>query len=228
MAAPPLAGISGSGQKELLESIAGLQRAEPGATIHYISRSGREAELVGKSPMDIKKLGVHLAFVPEDRLGMGLVGSMGIPDNMMLRSYANGSSIFTDRRAPAKLAQRVVKELQVVTSDMSDPVRQMSGGNIQKVLVGREIALNPTVLMVAYPVRGLDIHSSHTIYRLLNEQKKSGVAVICVGEDLDVLLELCDRILVLCGGRITGIVNGYKTTKEEVGMLMTGNEEAGA
>ena len=93
-------------------------------------------------------------------------------------------------------------------------------------MVGREISCSPTVLMVAYPVRGLDINSSYTIYHLLNEQKKHGVAVICVGEDLDVLLELCDRILVLCGGQISGIVDARTTTKEEIGLLMTKKGEA--
>ena len=92
---------------------------------------------------------------------------------------------------------------------------------MQKVLVGREIAASPTVLMAAYPVRGLDINSSYTIYNLLTKQKEKGVAVIFVGEDLDVLVELCDRILVICGGRVTGIVDGRNTTKEEIGLLMT-------
>jgi simple sugar transport system ATP-binding protein len=104
----------------------------------------------------------------------------------------------------------------------------MSGGNVQKVLVGREIAQKPKVLMVAYPTRGIDINSSHTIYRLLNEQKAKGIAVICVIEDLDVLLDLCDRIAVLCGGQITGVVDGRTAKKEEIGVLMTKHEKGGA
>ena len=116
-------------------------------------------------------------------------------------------------------------KLEVVTPGVETPVSRLSGGNVQKILVGREIASNPNVLMVAYPVRGLDINSSYTIYNLLNEQKKKGVAVICVGEDLDVLLELCDRILVLNGGRVSGIVDARNTTKEKLGLLMTGSGE---
>ena len=104
----------------------------------------------------------------------------------------------------------------------------MSGGNVQKVLVGREIANAPSVLMTAYAVRGLDINTSYTIYDLLNEQKKKGVAVIYVGEDLDVLLALSDRILVLCGGKENGILDARKTTKEEVGLLMTNLQNGGA
>ena len=104
---------------------------------------------------------------------------------------------------------------------MSTPVRRLSGGNVQKVLVGREIASAPTVLLTAYAVRGLDINSSYTIYDLINKQKQSGVAVLFVGEDLDVLLELCDRILVLCGGKVSGLVEGRGASKPEVGMMMT-------
>ena len=217
-----IAGISGSGQKQLLESIAGLQAAESGSSIKYIDPgTGREDELIGKSVTQIKKMGVALSFVPEDRLGMGLVGTMGMTDNMMLRSYKKGRSIFADRKAPRELALKVKDELEVVTPGIQTPVRRLSGGNVQKVLVGREIASEPTVLMAAYAVRGLDINTSYTIYRLLNEQKLKGVAVIYVGEDLDVLLALCDRIAVLCDGKLNGIVDGRTVTKEEVGELMT-------
>ncbi len=217
-----IAGISGSGQKQLLEAIAGLQAAKDGGSITYIDpETGKEVELVGKSVSDIKKLGVALSFVPEDRLGMGLVGAMGMSDNMMLRSYEKGHSPFTDRKSPRDLANKVKDELEVVTPGISTPVSKLSGGNVQKVLVGREIASDPTVLMAAYAVRGLDINTSYTIYRLLNEQKKKGVAVIYVGEDLDVLLALCDRIAVLCGGKLNGVVDGRTATKEEVGLLMT-------
>ena len=217
-----IAGISGSGQKELLEAIAGLQIVAAGSEIRYTAIGAEKpTQLAGKRPQDIKKLGVRLAFVPEDRLGMGLVGSMGIPDNMMLKSYTNGKSMFTDRKHPKQLAEKVVEELDVMTPGLSTPVRKLSGGNVQKVLVGREIAAEPSLLMTAYAVRGLDINTSYTIYRLMNEEKARGAAVIYVGEDLDVLLELCDKILVLCAGRVSGIVDGRHTTKEEVGLMMT-------
>ena len=215
-----IAGISGCGQKELMEAIAGLQPVTQGSVLYY-EADGTPEELIGKSPMKIQEMGVHLSFVPEDRLGMGLVANMGMTGNMMLRSFKKGKFGFSDRKAPAELAERIKEDLEVVTTDIMMPVRQMSGGNVQKVLVGREICADPRVLLTAYAVRGLDINTSHTIYRLLNEQKAKGVAVIYVGEDLDVLLELCDRILVLCGGEISGIVDGRTTTKEEVGLLMT-------
>ena len=224
-----IAGISGSGQKELLETIAGLQIPEEGSSVSFFpeDESSRK-ELIGLSPLDIKKAGVGMSFVPEDRLGMGLVGAMGMTGNMMLRSYRKGRSIFTDRKAPKQLAEQIIDQLEVVTPGVTTPVRRLSGGNVQKVLVGREIAAAPKVLMTAYAVRGLDINTSYTIYRLLNEQKQQGVAVVYVGEDLDVLLELCDRILVLCAGKVNGIVDGRTTTKEEVGLMMTNLREEAA
>lgn len=219
-----VAGISGSGQKELLESIAGLQKLESGEILYH-APEGTTEDLTKLSADVIKEKGVRLAFVPEDRLGMGLVGSMDLTDNMMIRSYKDGRSFLVDRKKPRKLASKIVEQLKVVTPKLETPVRRLSGGNVQKVLVGREIALNPTVLMVAYPVRGLDINSSYTIYNLLNEEKKKGHAVICVIEDLDVLLELCDRIIVLNSGRITGVVDARSTNKEELGLLMTSTRE---
>ena len=217
-----IAGISGCGQKELLEAIAGLNPVDQGSSIEYFAEgAAKEIPLIGKSPKQIRDLGISLSFVPEDRLGMGLVGSMGMTGNMMLKNYSEGHSPLADRREPKKLAENVREKLEVVTPDVDTPVRQLSGGNVQKVLVGREIAAAPTVLMTAYAVRGLDISTSYTIYRLLNEQKKKGVCVIYVGEDLDVLLELCDRIMVLCSGKLNGIVDARTTTKEEVGLLMT-------
>ena len=216
-----IAGISGCGQKELLEAIAGLQPVEAGSITYIDPQTGEKEELIGKDPRAISAMGVALSFVPEDRLGMGLVGSMDLTDNMMLRSFRRGKSIFADRKAPHELAERVVDELEVNTPGVSTPVRKLSGGNAQKVLVGREIAAAPTVLMTAYAVRGLDINSSYTIYDLINRQKEKDVAVLYVGEDLDVLLELCDRILVLCGGRVSGIVDGRGAEKRAVGMMMT-------
>ena len=224
-----IAGIAGSGQRELLEAIAGLQKVNEGEIVYNNPKTGSSDNLRDKTPMQIRDLGVRLSFVPEDRLGMGLVGNMDIIDNMMLRSYRKGKSMFLQRKAPRDLAEKIIKDLEVVTPDAKTPVRRLSGGNIQKILVGREIAASPTVLMAAYPVRGLDIGASYTIYNLLNKQKEKGVAVIFVGEDLDVLIELCDRILVIGSGSITGVVDARNTTKEEIGLLMTkAKKEGGA
>lgn len=216
-----IAGIAGSGQRELLESIAGLQKLNDGNILYTDPKTGKIDNLRDKTPVQIRDLGVRLSFVPEDRLGMGLVGNMDIVDNMMLRSYKKGKSLFVDRKQPKTLAKKIIEDLGVVTPGTSTPVRRLSGGNVQKILVGREIAASPTVLMAAYPVRGLDINSSYLIYNLLNNQKENGVAVIFVGEDLDVLLELCDRIMVISSGTISGVVDARTATKEELGLLMT-------
>ncbi len=217
-----IAGIAGSGQRELLEAIYGLQNVESG-TIRFMDQE--TVDLVGMNPLEIRQLGVYMSFVPEDRLGMGLVGSMDITDNMMLRNYRTGKAGFLERRTPRMQAEQVVKELEVSTPGISTPVRKLSGGNVQKVLVGREIINTPRLMLIAYPVRGLDINSSYTIYNLLNKQKSEGIAVIYVGEDLDVLLALCDRILVMNSGCVTGIVDARTATKEEVGLMMVQTEQ---
>ena len=270
-----VAGISGSGQKELLDVIAGLRSYKTGDIIFHnpkkekpvtffhhsvqkIKRMSTEGffhdengkkldlskksnkeiidmvnnekvifyedeiiDLKHKTPLEIRDLGIKLSFVPEDRLGMGLVGSMDITDNMMLRSYRKGKGIFFHREKPESLAKEIVKELEVVTPSIHTQVGKLSGGNIQKILVGREISSSPKVFMAAYPVRGLDINSSYLIYDLLNTQKERGAAVLFVGEDLDVLMALCDKVLVLSQGKVSGIVDPKQVSKEDIGLLMT-------
>jgi simple sugar transport system ATP-binding protein len=211
-----VAGIAGSGQKALCESLTGLQRAHSGEIVY------EGQNVFGKSASEIMKLGVRLAFVPEDRLGMGLVGSMGIADNMLLKTYSSGKGVFVNRRPALRQAERLIKRLDIQTPGVDTPIRRLSGGNIQKVLLGREIESRPKVLIVAYPVRGLDINTSYAIYDLLNEQKRNGAAIIFCGEDIDVLLEISDRILVLSDGKATGVVDAATATKEEVGLMMAG------
>ncbi|MBS1328133.1 MAG: ABC transporter ATP-binding protein, partial [Oscillospiraceae bacterium] len=203
-----VAGVAGSGQKELCETIAGLQKVKEGAILY------KKENIVGKTPREIIKKGISMSFIPEDRLGMGLAASMGMVDNMLLKSYLNGRGPFVRRREARELARRLIGQLDIVTPGVDTPVRRLSGGNVQKVLLGREIESNPHVLITAYAVRGLDIHSSYMIYDALNAQKKKGVGILFIGEDLDVMLELCDRILVLCHGQVTGVVDAKGTTKE--------------
>jgi len=220
-----IAGVSGSGQKALLDAITGLRHSDMGSHITFKKTDGKLEELVGKTPKSIKRLGVRLAFVPEDRLGMGLVGEFGMTGNMLLRSYEEGHSYFLNTKKPHELAEHIKEQLNVITPSLDTPVRKLSGGNVQKVLVGREIASSPRLLLTAYATRGLDINTSYAIYNLLNEQKKKGVAVVYVGEDLDVLLALTDRILVLCDGQVTGIVDSRTADKMTIGRLMSNNVE---
>lgn len=220
-----VAGISGSGQKELLEAIAGLAKTETGSKVifyDYEDNKNTELDITNLDPIKIMKKGVLLSFVPEDRLGMGLVGSMNIVSNIMLRSVVSDDKFFLDKNKPMAIAKKIVDELGVVTPDIDKtPLSTLSGGNVQKVLVGREIEFNPKVLMSAYAVRGLDINTSYTIYDLLEYEKMKGVAVIYVGEDLDVLLSISDRIMVICDGKISGIFDVNGLTKEKIGLYMT-------
>ena len=211
-----VAGIAGCGQKELCEAIAGLRPIESGQMIH------KGDNIVGLSPKAILDKGISMSFIPEDRLGMGLAPSLSITDNMLLKSYSSHKGPFVDRKAGRADAERVIEELEVVTPSTETPVRRLSGGNVQKVLLGREIKAGPNVIITAYPVRGLDINSSYTIYDILNRQKQAGVGILFVGEDLDVMMALCDKIMVLCHGRVMGVVHAHKTTKEELGLMMTG------
>lgn len=209
-------GLAGSGQKELCESIAGLLPVKEGAILY------QKKNIVGKTPREILNLGISMSFVPEDRLGMGLVSNMGITENVLLKTYRKGKGPLLDKKPAEVMAEDLVKALEIKTPDLETPVRLLSGGNVQKVLLGREIESQPQVLITAYPVRGLDIHSSYTIYHLLNEQKKKGVSVLYIGEDLDVLLELADDLLVLCQGEIMGIQDAKELTREDVGRMMSG------
>jgi len=215
-----IAGIAGSGQKELCEIITGLRKANSGDIVF------RGESIFGLSPRQIKDRGVSMSFVPEDRLGMGLVGGMGIADNVLLRSYEKTPGIFIDRVSGNSLAEKIVEKYGISTPSVLHILRKLSGGNIQKVLLGREIDLAPKVLITAYPVRGLDIGASYSIYDLLNEQKKNGVAVLYIGEDLDVLMELCDRLMVIHTGSVMGIVDPRKVSKEDIGLMMLGERTA--
>ena len=210
-----MAGVAGSGQRELCEAIAGLTPIKEGAILY------NKKNIERMSPREIFKAGVSMSFIPEDRLGMGLAASMGIVDNMLLKTYQDTPGPFLKKQGARKLAEKIVDKLEISTAGLDAPVRRMSGGNVQKVLLGREMESNPRVLITAYPVRGLDINTSYTIYDALNAQKASGTGVLFICEDLDVMLELCDRILILCHGRITGIVDAKEATKEQLGLLMT-------
>ncbi len=217
-----VAGVANSGQKELCETIAGLMQANKGRIFF------EGDNILGKSPRDIIKLGIRMGFIPEDRLGMGLIGTMDIVHNLILKDYQNQKGIFLKRDECTQKAEHIVDYLDIKTPSIYTMVKQLSGGNIQKVLLGREIDANPKVLITAYPVRGLDVGASYKIYDLLNEQKKKGVAVLFIGEDLDVLLDLCDKIMVLCNGEVTGIVDPTQVTKEDIGLLMAGGQLGGA
>ena len=213
-----VAGIVGSGQKELCESLTGLLRADGGEALF------EGQNLLKLSPIAIKKLGVRMNFVPEDRLGMGLAAGLDIAENVMMRSYSEESRFFLDRKKGTAMASEIVDRYAISTPSIHNPVRQLSGGNIQKVLLGRELEMHPKFLIVAYPFRGLDVGATNNIINMLNEQKKRGVAILLVGEDIDQLCALSDRLMVIHDGSVKGIVNPEQVSKEEIGLMMMGKQ----
>jgi general nucleoside transport system ATP-binding protein len=212
-----VAGVAGNGQRELAEALAGMRPIEHGTV-----------ELDGT---DIGSAGVRgtinngLAFIPEDRLGTGLVGGMSMADNIILRSYwqeSAGKGAFIDYLSIKPLVDRAVKEYDIAVADVDAPVRLMSGGNLQKLLLAREIALKPKAIIAAYPVRGLDIGATEMIYNLLVSERNRGAGVLFISEDLDALLKYSDHIMVLYRGRVMGIVPRAEARLGRIGMMMMG------
>lgn len=211
-----IAGVSGSGQKQLCESIVGLQSITSG---HIYAG---DSEITGMTSFEASKKGiVRIGYVPEDRVGMGLAAKLSLVDNVMLRDYRTGKGIKVDRKRATEMTERLVESLEVMHPGVDRPISVLSGGNLQKVLLGREIMTDPDILIAAYPVRGLDLGVTHKVIALLNEQKQQGRAVLMIAEDLDLLLEVCDRIAVMYCGRVSGVVDPKKTTKRELGLLMS-------
>lgn len=216
-----IAGITGCGQKELCEAIAGITKINSGKVIF----EGKD--ITKKTSADLVKEDIKISYIPEDRLGMGLVGSMGISDNILLKTYKKQKNLLLDRKQSQDEAERVVREFDVQSRGIEKPIRYMSGGNLQKVLLGRELSLNPKLLVMAYPVRGLDVNTCYTIYDIIMKEKMKGTAILFIGEDLDVLMKISDKIAVLYSGKIMGICEADKTTKEEIGLMMLGNNSKG-
>ena len=210
-----IAGVADSGQKELCEAITGLQKATGSVKL-------KGTELLGMNPRSMLKKDIQIGFVPEDRLGMGLANGMDISDNVALRTYRDEKGFLLNKKEEAKQAQELMEAYSVSAAGVHQPIQMLSGGNIQKVLLGREIGRGAEFFIAAYPVRGLDIGASDFIYEKLNEEKKKGVGILFVGEDLDVMLGICDRIAVLYDGKLMGVVDAKSVTKEQLGLLMMG------
>ena len=244
-----VAGIAGCGQRELCEAIAGLRKIESGGIYHegesIVGLSPKEIYKKGIAMSFIPEDRLGMGLAPSLSITDNMMvknyqdHTMGFkpleikedekPFKAFLKRIYNAVGSFFDRHSPfvnrrvaRAEAEQVIKELDVVTPSTETPVRRLSGGNVQKVLLGREILTDPNVLITAYPVRGLDINSSYLIYDILNRRKEAGTGVLFIGEDLDVMLALCDKIMVLCHGRMMGVVHADRTTKERLGLMMTG------
>jgi ABC-type uncharacterized transport system ATPase subunit len=211
-----IAGVAGNGQKELSEGISGLRKVISG------NIKIKNEDITNHSPDKIIEAGV--AFIPEDRLGMGLVPNLSLVQNLILKRYKKEYSrrgMLNHRYAQEKATQ-IVKDFDIKNSGMSRPVKLMSGGNQQKLLLAREISKRPVLLIAAYPSRGLDISATEAVHKILLEQKQQGTAILLISEDLDELVNLSDRIAVMFEGRIMGIVDSCQANYEEIGLMMTG------
>ncbi len=213
-----IAGVAGNGQKELTEAIVGLRKKQAGT----VTLCGEN--ITKKSAYSIHKMGV--AFVPEDRHGMGLVPGLSAVDNVMLRDYDTEASSRKGLVLSRKVTQRTAKLIEdhhIKCAGLHKPVRLMSGGNMQKLLLAREISGETKLLITAYPVRGLDIGATNDVHKIIESQRDKGAAVLFIAEDLEELFQLSDRIAVLYKGRITGVVERKDFSFDTVGRLMVGS-----
>ena len=212
-----IAGVSGNGQRELTEVVAGIRQRSSGV----VEMDG--VDISEQSPA--ARIALGLSYVPEDRLGMGLVGSMDCVSNIMLKRSGDDALTrgpFVDVGEAEKLTKSLVDSFDVQTPSIRAPVRLMSGGNIQKLLLARELSSQPKLLVASQPTAGLDVAAARAVHDLLLEQRARGVAILLVSEDLDELLSLADRILVLYEGRVMGIVAGEQADRAKLGLMMAG------
>jgi ABC-type uncharacterized transport system ATPase subunit len=214
-----VAGMAGNGQRELSEVLVGLRPASAGKV--YLG----DRDVTAATPAELIRLGV--GHIPEDRLGRGLIPQASVLDNLLVKAYrappiARGP--FLCYRAARDQARRLASAFQVVMPRLDAPVVALSGGNQQRLLLARELATHPAVLVAVHPTRGLDVAASEQVHRLLLEHRQRGCAILLISEDLDELLALCDRIAVMYAGRITGVIGAGAADAETLGRLMAGGD----
>jgi ABC-type uncharacterized transport system ATPase subunit len=212
-----VAGVAGNGQRELGEVVAGLRR--PGRGRVFINGQDR----TGASPLEVIRSGV--AHIPEDRLGLGVAPDLSAADNLVLKSYRDarfGRGVVLDRRAVVRHARALIDEFEIQIPGPETRVRALSGGNLQRLILAREISPRPRAVLAFHPTRGLDIVATAGVHRTLLEQRRAGAAILLISEDLDEVLALSDRIAVMFEGQVIGVVRPEETTAEEIGLLMGG------
>jgi ABC-type uncharacterized transport system ATPase subunit len=212
-----IAGVEGNGQTELIEILAGLRKATAGEVL----LEGRRIDTL--DPRQRKHLGV--AHIPEDRHRRGLLLSFDLASNSILgvhRDHPISGALLLNNAVIVERAERLVREYDVRPPDISLPARALSGGNQQKLIVAREFDIKPRLILVAQPTRGVDIGATEFIHRKLIELRDAGAAVLLVSAELDEVLSLSDRVLVIYEGRIVGAVDPKSVTEEEIGLMMTG------
>lgn len=214
-----IAGVAGNGQRELAEVICGL-RPTTGGEIRVVNRPVTNAP-----PIVMIEAGV--AYVPEDRSATGTAPNLSVAENLALKGYRRpgiGGRWLVNRRAMLEEARRLVREFNIAPPTVETPARKLSGGNLQKVILAREIAQQPAVTVAAYPTRGLDIGATEQVRRILIQERSQGAAILLISEDLDEILALADRILVLYEGRIIGEVPAAEANLEQIGLMMAGQK----
>jgi len=212
-----VAGVDGNGQKELAEAVAGMRSVKTGNLLF----SGKDCTKSGRK----KRMNLGISYVPEDRMTTGLAPDLNAYENMALNSYRQYPGLFIRWDKVRKDTDRLIQKFDVRLASKDNPVKMMSGGNIQKLLLAREIDSDPLLIVAVYPMRGLDIGATDYVKRLLIEQSEKGKAVLLISEDLEDLLSMTDRIIVMHGGEIMGVVNPSETTHEEIGLMMAGKRK---
>lgn len=216
-----IAGVAGNGQRELAEALTGMQ--------HHSSGSVRVAGRALRNGSPRAAIDAGMAYVPEDRIGTGLVPTLPVGDNVILKGF-RGSRFWLGPLIRSKTVSGHTAELLSrfdVRGTAGTLVRQLSGGNAQKVVLAREMSSDAAVLVAASPTRGLDISAAESVRRLLIGAAEHGVAVLLISEDLDEVLDLSDRVAVMYGGRIVGLVDPRAVDREQIGLMMAGIEAAG-
>ncbi|MDO4787140.1 MAG: ABC transporter ATP-binding protein [Fretibacterium sp.] len=212
-----IAGVSGNGQRELAEAINGLRKVDSGnILIDYWN-------ITNHTPLQIIEQG--MGYIPENRIHEGTIPSFSVRENLILKDYdtpALSSRGFLNREKTKRFASDLVFSFEIKTPDIETSCATLSGGNIQKVILAREITRKPKVLIAVYPIRGLDLGATEHVHKQLLKISEAGTAVLLISEELDELLDLCDRIAVIYEGRIMKILNAAETDKQELGLLMAG------
>ncbi|RUA15661.1 MAG: heme ABC transporter ATP-binding protein [Clostridia bacterium] len=212
-----VAGVSGNGQRALAEAIAGLQPVTSGKVIMD------DKDVTYLPPAEMYKIG--FSYIPEERMHDGVIKDFSVADNIILQDYNRppfSRGIFLDFKSIDHHARDLVRAFRIKTPGLKTPVKNLSGGNIQKLILARELARHPRVLIAAQPTRGVDIGATEYIHARLLEQREQGLATLLISEDLDEVTALSDRIMVLYGGEIMGIVDAKEVSIEELGLMMAG------
>jgi len=212
-----LAGVAGNGQRELGEIVAGLRRPSRGR----VWIGGRDR--TGASPFEVIQSGV--GHIPEDRLGVGVAPRLSVADNLVLKRYREprfGRGPLLDGAAVAAHARQLIAEFEIQTPSPGTPARALSGGNLQRLILAREISARPRVILAFHPTRGLDISATEAVHRLLLAERRAGAAVLLISEDLDEILLLSDRIAVIFGGALIGVTEAREASVEALGLMMGG------